>query len=101
MRQFLETILITIARVEQEQAIEVAALLEALLCQSELSSAQSDVADLSPLFGRLLLLGDAFGDLNVVKRDGQLELMVQVGSKFERQFFLVIELEEFGELAVE
>ena len=37
----------------------------------------------------------------MIKRDGQLKLMVEVGGHLEGQFFLVIMLKELGKLAME
>lgn len=74
--QLCQTILIAIARVKQEQRIEVITFLEAFLCKGKSSTTQSNVSNLAPLFIRLLLFSNLLCYLYVVETDSQLKLVV-------------------------
>ncbi len=53
-------------------------------------SRKSDVTDFAPLFDGLLLLSNPFSDFHVVQGDGQLKLVVKVGSQVKGHLFLTV-----------
>ena len=91
--------MVAIRAIEQEQTVEVIALLEALLSQCKLSAHQSDVANLSELFRRALTLSNFVSFFDSVKLEGQVELVVFVRSKVKSHRLLAIRLQKLGKLS--
>lgn len=96
----LEVLEVTARTIEEELAVEVVALVEALLCQTELSLHQCYVPNLLPLVGILGLFGDSERFLHSVQSQSQVEFVVSIRRHLVCQLELPVGLEELGQLRV-
>jgi len=92
----LHTLLVAIRAIEEQKAVKILALLKALLCQCELPSLKRDITHFLKFFSRFLFLCDFIGLFDSVELEGQVELVVLVGSHFEGERFLAGLLQELG-----
>ena len=100
-RHLLQTLLVAIRRVKQQQTIEVVALLKALFSKRELSLLQSNVTNFAPLLPIILLGCNILSGLHMVQLNRQVEFMVLVWSQLKGHLLALIRLEELGKFAIE
>ena len=100
-RHLLQTLLVAVRRVKQQQTIEVIALLKALFSKRELSLLQSNVTNFAPLLPVVLLGCDVLSGLNMVQLNRQIEFMVLVWSQLKGHLLALVRLQELGKFAIE